>query len=387
MKKVAILDAQTIQTIAVSKSLKQHKYYVILMCESRNSYGFHTKYADRKIIVPSIQNEIEAFHQFFVDFLQNEKIDVVIPMIDYSAEYLSKNKGVLEKLTNFIIPDYDIFINAYNKNRLMKICYANGFPHPKTVDLSICNIDEVDKLMKFPALIKPNISTGARGISIVDSISEIKQKLPYIIEIYGDCHLQEYIPSGGHQFKVELFVSEQKLINSAVIDKIRFYPPKGGSSCYIQTVERNDLVTTCFNLSMVLNWDGFIDFDLIEDPRDGIVKIMEINPRIPGTIKASIISGVDFIQNIVDGSLKNPVKMYKYIPGKYLRYLGMDLLWLFTPKNQTKAKSSWIKTLFSSNEYLEDGSFDDIKPFIYGTIGGILKQMNSSFRESKSEMS
>jgi len=186
---------------------------------------------------------------------------------------------------------------------------------------------------------------------------------------------------------VELFISEQKLINSAVIDKIRFYPPKGGSSCYIQTVERNDLVTTCFNLSMVLNWDGFIDFDLIEDPRDGIVKIMEINPRIPGTIKASIISGVDFIQNIVDGSLKNPVKMYKYIPGKYLRYLGMDLLWLFTPKNQTKAKSSWIKTLFSSNEYLEDGSFDDIKPFIYGTIGGILKQMNSSFRESKSEMS
>lgn len=386
MKKIVILDAQTIQTIAVAKSLKMHNYYVILMCDSKNSYGFHTKYADRKIIVPSIQSETEAFHLFFMEFLQNEKIDVVIPMNDYSARYLSRNKDTLEELTNFIIPSYDIFINAYNKNRLMKICETYGFPHPKTVDLTTCNIDEVDKLIKFPALIKPNISTGARGIAIVESISEIQKKLPHIVDIYGDCHLQQFIPSGGHQYKVELFISARKLINYAVIDKIRFYPPKGGSSCYIQTVERQDLIDICFNLSLVLNWEGFIDFDLIEDPRDGIVKIMEINPRIPATIKASIISGVDFIENIVDGSLKKPVKTYKYIPGKYLRYLGMDLLWLFTPKNQVKAKSSWIKTLFSSSEYLEDGSFDDMNPFIYGTIGGILKQMNRHFRESKGEM-
>jgi D-aspartate ligase len=386
MRKIVILDAQTIQTLAVSKSLKGSDYYVILMCDGKNSYGFHTKYADRKIIVPSIQNETEAFHLFFMDFLQKEEIDVVIPMNDYSAQYLSKNKGTLEKLTNFIIPTYDIFINAYNKNRLMKICEANGFPHPKTVDLTTCNIEEADKSVKFPALIKPNISTGARGIAYVQSIAELQKKLPHIVDIYGDCHLQEFIPSGGHQYKVELFINNQKLINSTVIDKIRFYPPKGGSSCYIQTVEYKNLVDICFNLSIVLDWEGFIDFDLIEDPNDGIVKIMEINPRIPATIKASIISGVDFIENIVDGSLKHPIKTHKYLPGKYLRYFGMDILWLFTSKRQVKTKSSWTKTLFSSSEYLEDGSYDDIKPFIYGTIGGILKQMNRHFRESKSEM-
>ena len=78
MKKVAILDAQTIQAIAVSKCLQELNYYVILLCNSKNSYGYHTKYADRKIIAPSIQNETEAFHSFFVKFLQSEKIDVVI---------------------------------------------------------------------------------------------------------------------------------------------------------------------------------------------------------------------------------------------------------------------------------------------------------------------
>lgn len=386
MKTVAILDAQTIQTLPVSKSLKAQNFYVILICDSKNSYGFHTRYADRKIIAPSIQNDVEAFHQFFLEFLKNEDIDVVIPMIDYSARYLSKNKQLLERYTNFIIPSYDIFINAYDKNRLMKICAENGFPHPYTIDLSTCDFEQIENQMKFPALIKPNISTGARGIAIVNSISEFKTKLPKTTESYGSCHLQEFIPPGGHQYKVELYIDNNLLINSSVFDKLRFYPPKGGSSCFIQTVERDDLVNVCFRLARLLKWEGFIDFDLIEDPRDGVVKIMEINPRIPATIKAAIISGVDFIENIVNGSLKRPVKKYQYVPGKYMRYLGMDILWLFTSPNRFKTKPSWIKTLFDANEYMEDGSFDDIKPFVYGTIGGIFKQMNHSFRESKSEM-
>jgi len=386
MLKVAILDAQTIQTLPVSKSLKKMNCYVILLCDTKNSYGFHTRFADRKIITPSIQNNIDSFHVFFLEFLKNEKIDVIIPMNDYSARYLSKNKELLERYTNFIIPSYDIFINAYDKNRLMKACAENGFPHPHTIDLSGCDIGNIEKQMEFPALIKPNFSTGARGITIVNSISELRKKLPAIISTFGDCHLQEYIPPGGHQYKVELYVSNQKLINSAVIDKLRFYPPKGGSSCYIQTIEREDLVTVCFNLSNVLKWEGFVDFDLIEDPRDGVVKIMEINPRIPATIKASFISGIDFIENIVNGSLNYPVKKYLYTPGKYMRYLGMDVLWLLTSPNRFKTKPSWIKTLFSSNEYLEDGNSDDIMPFIFGTIGSLSKQLKHSFRDAKKGM-
>lgn len=387
MIKVAILDAQTIQTLAVANSLKKSNYYVILICDNRKSYGYHTRFADKKIIAPSIQNDIEGFHWFFMKFIENEKIDVIIPMNDYSAHYISLNKEILSKRTNFIIPSYDIFLEAYDKNRLMRMCLENGLPHPRTVDLSkIDNIERIGKEVGFPALIKPNISTGARGIAIVNSISEIKQKLPQIIENYGNSHLQEFIPSGGKQFKVELFISDQKLINSTVIHKIRFYPEKGGSSCFCQTIEREDLVSICFNALKILKWEGFADFDLIEDPRDHIVKIMEINPRIPACIKASSSSGVDFAENIVQGSLKWPITKYRYIPGKYLQYLGLDILWFIKSRKRFKTDPPWIKTFFNSRHVLQDGSFDDFLPFIYGTIGGLLKQLNHGFREQKKEM-
>lgn len=386
MMKAVIIDAQTIQSLAVSKSLKKQGFHVTLICSDKKSHGYFTRYADRKIIAPSVQNEEEAFHHFFVDFIQNEKIDVVIPMIDYSAKYLSKNKEMLEKYTNFLIPSYDIFLSAYNKNSLMKLCAEKGFPHPNTIDLASVEISQVENKIKFPALIKPNFSSGARGIAIVHNMDEVLNKLPKVLKEYGGCHLQEFIPPGGHQYKVELFICNRELKNSVITDKLRFYPPQGGSTCYTKTIWNDDLVEVCKSVALELNWEGFIDFDLIEDPRDHMVKLMEINPRVPATIKASIISGVDFIENIVDCSLKRPAKKYNYNPGKYMRYLGMDILWLFTSKNPFKANPSWIKTLFSRNEYLEDGSFDDVMPFIFGTIGGILKQMNPHFRESKKEM-
>ena len=57
-------------------------------------------------------------------------------MNDYSAKYLSEYKEELKELVHFSIPDKTVFMNGYDKNKLMKICSDYNFPHPKTIDLS-----------------------------------------------------------------------------------------------------------------------------------------------------------------------------------------------------------------------------------------------------------
>ncbi len=135
-----------------------------------------------------------------------------------------------------------------------------------------------------------------------------------------------------------------------------------------------------------IGWQGFADFDLIEDPRDGICKIMEINPRVPACIKASLTSNVDFFKNMADvAEGKNP-QTYTFKPGSLLRYLGLDLLWFLHSDRRFKCKPSWFKGLLSKNHYYQDGGLDDICPFIFGTLGGIIKQMNPKFRSAKKGM-
>jgi predicted ATP-grasp superfamily ATP-dependent carboligase len=134
-----------------------------------------------------------------------------------------------------------------------------------------------------------------------------------------------------------------------------------------------------------IKWVGFADFDLIQDPKSGESKIMEINPRVPACIKSSIVSGIDFATIIAHQTLGVKLKIYKYKPNKYLRYFGLDLLWFIHSKNRFKTDPNWFN-FFSKNTYYQEGSLDDIVPFIYGTFRGFLKQLNPNFRKSKSGM-
>lgn len=383
-EKILLLDGQTIQSLSIAKALKKNNYLVVLFCDTKLSYGFRTKYADQKIICPSLINHYADFKFFLIDFLKCNKIDVIIPMNDLSASFVSQNKKELLELTNFIIPDLNIFNLGYNKNELMKICEINNYPHPKSADLESISLLDAAKKVGFPSLIKPNISTGGRGITLVNSEEEFIAKYQKVFKENGNCHLQQFIFEGGKQFKVQLFISEKgDLIASSVIDKIRYYPEKGGSSCCNKTIVNNELVKLCFNVLKTIKWVGFADFDLIQDPITKEIMIMEINPRVPACIKSSIISGIDFACIIADASLKKELKSYNYTPDKYLRYFGLDILWFLHSKQRFSSIPSWFK-LFSKDTFYQDGSLDDIKPFVYGTFGGILKQLNPSFRKKKS---
>ena len=83
----------------------------------------------------------------------------------------------------------------------------------------------------LPALIKPDHSVGARGITKVYSLEELKSYYPKISEKYGACTLQEFIDNPDYYYNVMLYRdSKGNYDNSVVIKIIRMYPIKAGSS-------------------------------------------------------------------------------------------------------------------------------------------------------------
>lgn len=383
--KVGILDGESIQALIFAKQLNKAGYQVVLFCDAKLSYGYFSRYAHKSILCPSTKHDIKKLHAFFLNYLNTQGLDVVIPMNDYSAKYLSEYKEELKEKVNFSIPDFNVFMTGYDKNKLMTVCEINNMPHPKSIDIS--KLVEGSKTeFNFPGLIKPNETTGARGFKKVGSFEELWKHYKTIYKEYGDCHLQEFIPQGGMQYKVQLLMKDNIAIGSSVIEKYRYYPIHGGSSCFNHTIVNDELIKICTEVLQIIGWEGFADFDLIEDPRDGKIKIMEINPRSPACIKASVISGMDFPNAIVDLSLNKPIKKYNYKPDKYLRYFSMDLLWLISQKNKWKNFKEWKKHLFSNKHFLQDGELMDPMPFVIGAYSSVLKQLDPRFRASKKGM-
>jgi predicted ATP-grasp superfamily ATP-dependent carboligase len=60
------------------------------------------------------------------------------------------------------------------------------------------------------------------------------------------------------------------------------------------SVVRPDLVAASVRLLAGLRWTGFAMVEWKTDPRDGIPRLLEINPRFVGSLELALRSGVDF---------------------------------------------------------------------------------------------
>lgn len=385
MKKVLILDGGSTQSMAIAECLKTTGYSVAVMCIDKNEYGYHSKFVDARFIGPDSRSE--NYPQWMLNFLTGNHFDVLIPTSDATAEFMSFYKDSLSSLTGVLMPSKEVFVNGYDKNNLMRVCRENGYPHPLTIDLSSDVIDSDLQNFPYPGLIKPNLTSGGRGMTLVSTYEEFLEKYPAIYEKYGACHLQRYISEGGKQIKVQIMTNPDGEVSyGSVIWKQRYYPVNGGSSCCNVTIENPDLVALCGNVLKSIGWVGFADFDLIEDPLTGELLIMEINPRIPACIRSVFKSGLDYATMIADCTLGLPLREYTYKPGKALRHLGFELLWFMKSKSRFKTNPSWWR-FFGKDIYYQDWIKGNFGAFVRGTWGNFKKQMNPEFRKAKAGVS
>ena len=371
-----------VQSLSCARSLKEVGHVVrIVACHDK--IASHSNYIDSYTEIESLSN-IGNVKSFLINFIFKYKIHVLIPMEDSHATILSQLKATLEDTTTVkvAVMDWDIFQLASNKSDLLAFCKKYGIGHPRTALLNN-DIIEVANYVGFPALIKPSHSEGAKGIVLVNNMEELKAKLPTIKEQYGECALQEYINSKDYYYNLMLYRCKDGTFgNHTIIKILRYYPIKGGSSSLAVSVENPNMLKLCKNLLDKLNWVGFADFDILEKG-DGDFKIIEINPRIPASIRGAAMSGVNFPKQIVDDLLLGTIKKDIYHPGNYLRFLGLDIAWFLASPNRFKCQPSWFN-FFCRNVYYEDGGIKDLPAMFMYFWQGIKKQLSSDFRKSKS---
>ena len=379
MSNILVLGCGT-QGLAIVKDIKKAGHAVFLI-GGKHNYADMSRYVDKKQYC--IDNlTISDYLATIKTFVEKNQIDVIIPMGDGDAEFLSKYKDELNSRSRFIMPNYNDFIRATDKNQLMALCKEKNYPHPFTIN-TVSDVKAIDRrTIPFPLLIKPNITCGARGMTLVHSYEELCEIFPLIQAEYGDCHLQQYVKQGGAQVEVQLFVDENKrLVNSSVIYKYRWYPERGGSSCCAKSVKNDKIVNILYHLLLDLNWVGFADFDTIEDPDTGDLLIMELNPRVPACVKCAIKAGIHWGEIITNGYLNQPQKHYEYKEGEFLRHLGFETLWFLKSPNRFRTKPSWFKLFGKHIHYQDMSDWTDPLPFFFGTINNIKKVLNHSEKQ------
>lgn len=371
-KRVLILEGYARQCLALARGFRKNGCYVSVLCNSKLDLTYVSRMVHEKILGICDRERVKETEEQVRSLLQTGNYDIVVPCVDFSAALLSTNKEEFSKYAWVASNDLPVYEIAGDKEKTMAVCMEHGIPSPMTL-LGINTLEDVAASgIVFPIVTKPRTGYGAIGFKKVDSMEELRllfkdreNEIPLYV-------FQEYIPQTALQYECAMFVDSKNQVKTAtVFSKNRWFPIEGGSSTLNITVDRPDIIESCTALLQQIQWRGPADIDLIDDPRDGKAKIMEINPRVSGSVKIVFESGADQAKQILEMALGQEVTpQLTYEVGRRLRCTQTDLLWFIKSPNRFKAEPSWF-----SIRKTKDHTFywSDPLPWFAFSLSGLFK--------------
>ena len=361
-KRVLILDGYARQTMPMAKGFKQNDCEVTVACFSRLDVGYWSRWPDHKILMECAKTDYPKQYETVKAWLEEDKFDLVVPMTDYSATYLAKNKEYLSKYAYIAVNDWSVFELAIDKLKTMRICQDNGIPAPKTLftENVKADIDNID--FQYPLVIKPRSACGSIGFNIVQDKEHLLRLLANDKNTNGPLFIQEYIPQKGSQYGAEAFRDRNGNFSFILIDeKPRWFPLDGGSPTINITIHNEQMETMTRKLLDAMNWNGYANIDFVLDERDDIPKIIEINGRISAAAMIDFKVSIDVAKVILENAFSEKITEYKTYPDNVkTSCILTEILWFTKSKERFKQKPSFLNRKKTSDVIF---SWSDPLPF------------------------
>ena len=356
---VLVTDGHFRKTLAVVRSLGRKGIAVTVGERTYLNTSFFSKYCTRRLVYPSPRRSPVQFIEFLQREIKENHYDCLFPMEEETLLLLAKYHSEISRYTYLLSPDLKKIEFVRDKGNLMEFAETHRIPTPMTFQIPSepCEVqgspvpDVVQSLnhlldkVPIPAVIKPRISSGSFGIvyvkkreDLIPSYRSVHQRFPFPL-------IQEWIPDGGGTYGLSALFDEASNIKAAFVhNKLRMYPVQGGPSTLREGVEHPQIMELGLSLLKSLNWVGVGMVEFKVDSRDGVPKLMEVNPRFWGSLQLAIVSGVDFpylILRMAKGESFEPVLRYKV--GKRCRWLLLgDILHFLNNPNRLHLRPSFF---------------------------------------------
>src|SRR5690606_27528707 len=159
MTKVLMIDGHDRRALACIRSLGRVEGYEIHVgsCRDVNATRY-SKYCSKFFRYVDPEKDISNFIRDILDYLKENKIDVLIPMGENMAYFINSNIDRLRGYTSILQPENDVFNIARDKEKTLNAAERIGIPIPQS--FSYKQVINSHDSIPFPVLIKPRVSSA-----------------------------------------------------------------------------------------------------------------------------------------------------------------------------------------------------------------------------------
>jgi carbamoyl-phosphate synthase large subunit len=240
--------------------------------------GLHLVPRSRRVMLPP--GEHPSFAQAVLDECRARGIGVVVPTVDEELQPLARAREAFDLHGILVLSSEAAALATCLDKHALVMAVRDTVPCPET--------ELLDPLLDadawtFPVIVKPRSGRGGRGVEMVQDANGL-DRLPRDSSMI----VQELLP--GEEYSVDVLIAGEGRVVAAV-PRVRLRVDSG-VAVVTRTVHDADLESAAGRCAQAAGIRGAANVQFRRD-KDGVARLLEINPRFPGTLAVTVASGVN----------------------------------------------------------------------------------------------
>ena len=299
--------------LGVARALGMMGIPVVLFHHDKRDMAHKSKYVARSIRTVSPEHDEQGFIEELLAYGAREGGGILMPSSDESTVALAHHKESLAEHFTVACPDWSVVKRFIEKKHTYALASELGIPAPRTYSPTSCEeIREYARQLDMPCLVKPSQShlfytRFKRKMFPVDTVDELLEVYDKAANAGLEVMVQEYIPGDDCQgVNYNSYFWEGRSIVEFTARKVRNAPPYYGSPRVVISEQVPEIIAPGRKLLEAVGYSGFACTEFKKDTRDGIYKLMEVNPRHNLSTMLAVSCGINFpwieYQHLVHGA-------------------------------------------------------------------------------------
>lgn len=289
--RILITGAGGAAAISVWKSLgSEHELHMADMDPLAS--GLYLVPADRRLIIP--RGDDPRLIDVLYEECRARRIDALLPTVDAELAPLAAVRARFEAIS-VQLPISPVECLRICRDKQLLLEKVKGIvPIPGNEPLTQA---VADRTHAFPLLVKPRSGAGSRGVAKIECREDLET-----IPKDGSYLLQEYLP--GEEYSVDVYVRRDgRVIGAVPRERMKV---DSGIAIASRTIDLPEVVDSAVKTAEIIGIRGTANIQF-KRAADGVFKLLEVNPRYPGTLPLTGAAGVDMPKLMADELAGKPV--------------------------------------------------------------------------------
>jgi carbamoyl-phosphate synthase large subunit len=289
--RILVTGAGGAAAISVWKSLgTEHELHMADM--DPLAAGLYLVPADRRLIIP--RGDDPQLAAVLHRACKTRGIEVLVPTVDTELAPLAAARESFDSI-GIALPISPAECLRLCRDKQLLLDKVKGIvPVPEYEPLTEGAASRVDS---FPRLVKPRLGAGSRGVARITCREDL-EALPKD----GSLLLQEYLP--GEEYSVDVYVRRDGRVVAAVPrERMKI---DSGIAVASRTLNVPEVIESAIRTAQAVGVRGVANVQF-KRGADGLFKLLEVNPRFPGTLPLTGAAGVDMPTLMIDELAGKPL--------------------------------------------------------------------------------